>query len=190
VINPDPKWLEILKASGWQTTAIAIACSVFLFLSHIGLLPPLPDWATLVVWFIGLICGCLAVASWCSAAYNFFPLHIWYLHYQGIWRAKRGLHKYIPYMTPEEKEIIGYLLAKNQKTFTAAADGGHGATLLSRGIIIVLAQHGQQLDSENIPMTIPDPLWDVFVKRKKEFPYSPPTIGEESHPWRVHWMAR
>jgi hypothetical protein len=27
---PDPRWLEILKASGWQTTALAVASGLFL----------------------------------------------------------------------------------------------------------------------------------------------------------------
>ena len=31
-MTPDPKWLEILKANGWQTTALACAFSVFLLL--------------------------------------------------------------------------------------------------------------------------------------------------------------
>ena len=94
-------------------------------------------------------------------------------------------------MTTKEREIIAYLLAKNQKTFTAASDGGHARTLLSRGIVIILARDGQLLDPENVPMTIPDHLWDVLQKHKDEFPYKPPDGGEtEGAPWRVHWMER
>ncbi|MDX2074361.1 MAG: hypothetical protein SFX19_08380 [Alphaproteobacteria bacterium] len=92
-------------------------------------------------------------------------------------------------MTEEERKIIAYLLAKNQKTFTAAADGGYAATLLSRGIVIVLAQHGQQLNMEDVPMTIPDPLWDVLVQHKDKFPYNPDDESE-AYPWRVSWMLR
>ena len=33
-MTPDPKWLEILKASGWQTTGLACAFGVFLLLPH------------------------------------------------------------------------------------------------------------------------------------------------------------
>jgi hypothetical protein len=29
-MTPDPRWLEILKASGWQTAAVAAACGLFL----------------------------------------------------------------------------------------------------------------------------------------------------------------
>jgi hypothetical protein len=89
----------------------------------------------------------------------------------------------------EEREIIAYLLAKNQKTFTAASDGGHARTLLSRGIVIILARDGQLLDPENVPMTIPDHLWDVLQKHKDEFPYKPPDETDGA-PWRVHWMER
>lgn len=189
VINPDPKWLEILKASGWQTTALTTACLIFLFLSHIGMLPVLPDWALLAISFAAIICGCLAFASWCSTAYKFFPIHKWFLHWLSIRRSKRGLRAYIPYMTPKENEIISYLLAKNMKTFLAEANGGHASTLLSRGIVIVLAQRGQQIDTENVPMTIPDHLWDVFMEYKTKFLHTQ-TDDNEPYPWRVDWMER
>lgn len=188
-MNPDPRWLEILKASGWQTTAIAVACGIFLFLSHTAALPEPPSGAILAVSFIGILCGCLAFASWGNAACHFFPLHKWLAHSIEIRRSQQGLKKYIPFMTEDERKIIAYLLAHNQKTFTAAADGGYAATLLSRGIVIVLAQHGQQLHAEDVPMTIPDPLWDVFVEHKEQFPYTSQD-DDESHPWRVSWMAR
>jgi hypothetical protein len=37
-------WLEILKASGWQTAAIAIACGALLWVNHRGWLPPFDLW--------------------------------------------------------------------------------------------------------------------------------------------------
>ncbi len=92
-------------------------------------------------------------------------------------------------MTEEERKIIAYLLAHNQKTFTAAADGGYAATLLSRGIVIVHAQHGQQINMEDVPMTIPDYLWDVLVQNKDRFPYNA-REEDEAYPWRVSWMLR
>ncbi len=186
---PDPKWLEILKASGWQTTAIAVACGLFLLLARLGWLPPLEPWMTLLAAFAALLCGCLALASWGSAAYRFLPIHKWVVHWFNIRRSKRGLAGYIPHMTPKEREVIAYLLAKNQKTFTAEADGGHAATLLSRGIVIVIARQGQHLDPEHVPMTIPDHLWNVLVRQRYQFPYVVPPDGEV-HPWRVHFAER
>jgi hypothetical protein len=111
--------------------------------------------------FVGLLSGCLALASWCSTAYKLFPIHKWLLHWINVRRLRRGLSNYIPHMTPKEREIIAYLLAHNQKTFTAESDGGHAATLLGRGIVTVIAQPGEHLDPEHVPMTIPDSLWDV-----------------------------
>ncbi len=42
MIAPDPRWLEILKASGWQTAFLSVACWVFLALPKLGLMEPLP----------------------------------------------------------------------------------------------------------------------------------------------------
>ena len=189
-MTPDPRWLEILKASGWQTTAIAAACGLFLLFAHWQWLQRPEPWIILFVSFAGILCGCLALASWGSAIYNFFPIHKWFLHQINIVRSKRKLRDYIPHMTPKEKEIIAFLLAKNQKTFTAAENGGHAATLLSQGFVIVLARSGQPLDPRNVPMAIPDPLWDVLVSCKDCFPYDPPQNKPEVHPWRVNWMRQ
>lgn len=188
---PDSKWLEILKASGWQTAAISIACGLFLLIVHWGWLPSLDTWMTLLVAFIMLLCGCLACASFLSAFFRFFPVQKWLVHWFNIYRAKRELRNYIQYMTPIEREIIAYLLAKNQKTFSAESDGGYAATLLSRGIVTIIAKRGQHLDVSDVPMTIPDHFWDVLQKHKSNFPYTPPARGKtETHPWRVPWQLR
>lgn len=188
---PDSKWLEILKASGWQTAAIAIACGLFLLAVHSEWLPPLDARITLLVAFFMLLCGCLACASFLSAFFRFFPIQKWLVHWFNIYRAKRDLRDYIQHMTPDERKIIAYLLAKNQKTFSAESDGGYAATLLSRGFVTIIAKRGQHLDMNDVPMTIPDHFWDVLQNQKNDFPYTPPARGEaEKHPWRVPWQVR
>jgi hypothetical protein len=190
-MTPDPKWLEILKASGWQTTALAAAFGLFLLAGRMGWLPPLDPWMIQLAAFGFLVCGCLAVANMGAAAVRFFPIQKWLKFWIDVHRNKRQIVKYIPHMTSKEKEIIAYLLANNQTTFIAAADGGHAATLLARGIVTVIAAPGQYVDAEHVPMMIPPPVWDALVKHKHVFPYKPPEDDEpEEHPWRVHWMAR
>jgi hypothetical protein len=114
----DPRWLEILKASGWQMAALAAACGVFLLIAHWGWLPPLDPWMIPLAAIGFLIFGFLTVASAISATLKFFPVQTWLLHW--IYRAKRAVREYIPHMTEQERTIVGYLLAKNQKMFTAA----------------------------------------------------------------------
>jgi hypothetical protein len=190
-MTPDPRWLEILKASGWQTTALTAAFGLFLLAGRTGWLPPLAPWMIQLAALGLLVSGCLALASMGAASVKFFPIQIWLKWFIDVRRNKRQIINYIPHMTQKEREIIAYLLAKNQTTFTAAADGGHAATLLARGIVTVIYAPGQQLDRENIPMMIPPAVWDALVKHKKEFPYTPvKRDGVEPHPWRVHWMAR
>jgi hypothetical protein len=43
-MTPDPKWLEILKASGWQTTALAVAFGLFILAGRTGWLSSLDPW--------------------------------------------------------------------------------------------------------------------------------------------------
>lgn len=99
----------------------------------------------------------------------------------------KNIENYIPHMTDKEREIIAYLLNKNQKTFTCAVDGGYANTLMARGIVVSATRRGQIFDGENMPATIPDAVWDILIKYKDQFPYR---TTDETHPWRIHWMNR
>jgi len=188
---PDPRWLEILKASGWQTTAIAVACALFLLIASWGWLPALPSLVTIAAAFALLICGCLALASMGSAALRFFPVHTWFLHKVKTRREQRAARDYLPHMTPQERKIIGYLLANDQKSFTAAIDGGYAMTLISRGIVVRAVAPGQVFLENETPFKIPDHLWKVLADHRDKFPYTPPRKGDtEPHPWRVPWMVQ
>jgi hypothetical protein len=191
-MTPDPRWLEILKASGWQTAAVAIACGLFLMAASLRWLPPLDPWMVLIAAAGLLLFGCLAVASFLSALFKFFPIQEWFVHWINIRRQKRATQDYIPHMTPQERQIIAYLLAKNQKMFTCSTDGGYATTLISRGILIRALMGGQVFASEDMPVAVPDHIWDVLVAHKDQFPYKPERgeRGGEIHPWRVPWMLR
>jgi hypothetical protein len=136
-MNIDAKWLEILKASGGQTTALAVASGLFLLAGHTGWLPPLEPWVVLLAAAVFLVCACLAIATTLSAALKEFPVRSWVSRRLTVHRKIREIENYIPHMTPKEKEIIAYLLAKTQKLFTVASDGGYATTLISKGIVVV-----------------------------------------------------
>src|SRR5262249_2288183 len=59
----DPRWLEILKASGWQTAAIAAPCFLVLAADRFGLIPKLDPWMVQVTAVAMATCALLAVAS-------------------------------------------------------------------------------------------------------------------------------
>jgi len=65
---PDPRWLEILKASGWQTAALAIAAVLLLWANRAGWLPPLEPWMVQAAAVLMIFCGLLALASFASNA--------------------------------------------------------------------------------------------------------------------------
>ena len=192
-INPaDPKWLDILKASGWQTTALAIACGLIVVLVKSEVIPTTgsPSWIALPA--IGaLIFGCLSLAAMGSALAKVIkPAAIF-----DRWRLKRhkerAVREFIPYMTDTDRAIIGYLLYHNHKMFQAYQDGGYAAPLISKGIIQRSGVHGQAVDLTRMPFEVPDHVWSVLEKNREAFPYEPPPTGEvEKHPWAIHWMAR
>jgi Super-infection exclusion protein B len=186
---PDPRWLEILKASGWQMAAIAAACGLFLLVVHWGWVPPLDAWVIQLVTFAFLLFGLLAIAGLISATLAVFPLHKWVRHWIDIRREKGSVRDYIPHMTEREREIIAYLLNKNEKTFTAESDGGYAATLVSRGIVRIPTCGGQRIDPLDVPMIIPDHVWAVLIQHKEQFPYRARMKGSvEIRPWRKRFL--
>ena len=97
---------------------------------------------------------------------------------------------FISYMTDKDREIIGFLLYHNQKTFQADSDGGYAASLIARGIIRVACKPGQVFDPSWMPFEIPDYAWTVLEQNRSSFPYKPPSNGEtEKHPWAIHWKV-
>ena len=188
---PDPKWLEILKASGGQTAALALACGIFLLVAHWGWLPPLDPRMVIRATFGFLVFGFLAIAALGAAVNKTIPMREWVVDYVNERRFCRAVHEYISHMTERERKIIAYLLSKNQKQFTCDQDGSYLTSLISRRIVVYAYQPRQVFRGTDVPMRIPDNVWDILKAYRSEFPYQPPRQGEiEPEPWRIPWMAR
>ncbi len=179
----DPRWLEILKASGGQSLALAAACAGLMAAHFNQIIPALDPWMIQAATFLGILGGMLWVVSVCSAFYKFYPIDGWAMYFIRQRRAKRDAEKYIPFMSVTEREIIAYLLATNEKTFTAASDGGKAVTLISRGIVLRHLTSGQIFLQNDMPFSIPDNIWKVLVKHKDKFPISQVDIAGP-YPWR------
>ena len=186
----DSKWLEILKASGWQTLALTIAFGLFIYLVNKGVIPTNNDPLWIALPTLGfLICGFLALARIGSAIDPATHIRIW-RHKK---RTRDKLKKFIPFMTEKDKEIIGYLLRHNQKVFTYDDTGGYAGSLISKGFIRVVTSpyYNQAFDNFGVTFEIPDHLWEVLETHRDKFPYSPsPNNETEPYPWAIPWMAR
>lgn len=99
-----------------------------------------------------------------------------------------GIEYDLDYLSNKEREIISYLLQHNQRMFTAAVDGGHASTLISRGIVTKALRHSQVFDAEDCPMEVPRPVWALLQKHREKFPYE--LHEDDPHPWRVDWRER
>lgn len=185
-MTADPKWLAILKASAWQTTAIAVGCGALFAAISAGLLPdPGALWVVAIA-AAGLICACLTLTSILSALVKLIDPAKLFRRFSNRRRFRREVRTYIPFMTEEERAIIAYLLHHKQKMFTCASDGGHAVTLISRGIINHALRGGQVFGTEDMPVAVHEDAWDILEAHRDQFPYR----ASETHPWRVHWMAR
>jgi hypothetical protein len=191
-MSADPRWLGILKASGWQTTALAAAAALTLYLNATKRFPtPLDSWVTQTAEVSLLVFGCLSLASIGSSIVKASSgpraslARRW-----AIRKAQHQVERDISSMTAREREIIGYLLAKNQKMFDYTADGGDANTLISKQIVVCALLPGQSYTNYGVPFKVPDHVWDVLMKHRAEFPAPEETEKPQPYPWTIHWMAR
>jgi Super-infection exclusion protein B len=187
----DPKWLEILKASGWQTAGLAAAAAALLYLNAAKKLSvPLDSWKLQAAEVSVVVFGSLSLFSIGPHFVKVLKrLLSWFEHRWAIRQAKHQVEKEIASMSPKEREIIGYLLAKNEKMFTYTSEGGYANTLISKRIVVSALVPGQSVTANfGWPFKVPDHVWDVLAKRKAEFPNTWKT--GEPHPYAIHWMSR
>ncbi len=193
-MNPvDPKWLEILKATGWQTGALTIACTVILLLVRIKAIPTNGSLLWITIPVIGIIIfGSLTFTTIINSLVKAIKPSERFIQWRLKNKKKKEVCDFIPFMTDTDRKIIGYLLYHNQKIFQTTQDGGYAAPLISKGIIQPsINKSGQYVDITRIPFEIPNHIWHVLEKNRDSFPYTPPRNGEvEKHPWAISWKAR
>ena len=130
---------------------------------------------------VGLLCTWLATASATGAAYHrLVPV----LLRRG---ERRRIEAELEFLTPKERKILAYLLAKRQRMFQVQPDGEEASTLIAKGFVAHLARHAPVVHRD-ISVEVPAHVWEVLVKHREEFPYD--ESADRGHPWRTHWMAR
>lgn len=174
------------------TAAVALTAGLLVYLNSRHLLPvALEPALLLVVLIIGILCGCLTGINIVSSLWTASEgVRNGFLCSIERFQDKRRIERELPFLTPKERTIVGYLLAKKQKMFEVLPDGEQAITLLSKGFV-VHASRGPMAVHRDIAVEVPEHVWKVLVRHQAEFLYEAPKGGEtEAHPWRTHWMAR
>jgi Super-infection exclusion protein B len=187
----DSKWLDLIRATGWQALALSIATGLFLFLTPSDAIPASLEFLTVFVWLVFFLSSSLALTTALRSFFEFFEIGAHIKKNLSRRKARKEVREYIPFMNEDEKKIIAYLLHNNQQSFRCAADGGYASTLLGRGIIVPAMLEGQEYSSDDMPVTVLPHIWDELEKHRSYFPYEKPPEGEiEGYPWRVPWTLR
>ena len=190
------KLLDILRARPGQLGGLALGSAAFAWLLVSPVMPPSAEGA--FIWMAAALCVmCMSAGLVFGTAVEWAVGQIGRrLRRELIARRNRAVFRaYVPYLTPKERKILGYLLHHKQKTFEIAADGGHAGGLLARGFIQFRGVAGQAFDIDNRIAVVPDDVWVVMEELSSDFPYSPEIDGSgrnrvETHPWRVDWRTR
>ena len=169
-MTPDPRWLEILKASGWQTAALAIAAGLLLRANQAGWLPPFEPWMVQAAAVVMVVCGLLALASFVSNA--IVQIGKWrssIANWSSLWRAIKTLNA-------AETAFLKAQVEKNETTtqlhpFNAGGipafvhQAGMFQGLQNKGIVSVSAADPQ---GKIQTITIEPAAWRKLKKKFKE----------------------
>lgn len=193
------KTLDLIKASGWQNAMLSIGAWLYIWASRKGHVPELEGGWIAVAHVFAFATGALALAS-VGGQLQRVCVHL--LDLGKAWFKRRAAQKQferkIELLDDRERQIFGYLLHNRQQAFQVAADGGYAAKLIAQGFVIRIAASGGQLvDYNDVPVKVPDYIWEVLERRKADFPHRPeyaPSRGRaervEMHPWRIPWGVR
>lgn len=193
------KVVDLLKASGWQCLMLSAAAWSFIWASRAGHVPPLEGSWLLIAYVFAFGTAALALAA---AGAQLQRLGVFLI---GVWKAwylkraaQRRFRKQIDFLDEHERQIFGYLLHYKRKAFGAAMDGGYASKLIAQGFIVRIGQAGQVFDAEDMPLKVPEYIWEVLEETGEQFPHRPQYAEGNRHgrdrtevqPWRVPWMAR
>src|SRR5712692_8716469 len=144
------------------------------------ILPPVVVVSALVV---GVLFSCLAVVGLLTSLWNWTrglrKLFAW-MFLQRV--EKIRIEGELEFLIPQEREIIAYLLAKNQKMFEVLPDGEQAATLIAKGFV-TYQPRGHLALRRDIAVEVPNHVWEVLAGRRAEFPYH--ARDPEKQPWRT-----
>jgi hypothetical protein len=177
-----------LKALTPRVTVPFAGAAWILLYVHTKNLMALPPAVVVTALVIGVLCSCLALSSLVAALWGLTAgarrrVVQMFLRY----RDKKRIETELGFLTPKEREIISYLLAKNQKMFEVLPDGEEAATLIAKGFVVYSVRRPLALHRD-VAVEIPAHVWAVLVKHREKFPYE--VRGSVAHPWRTPWMAR
>lgn len=88
---------------------------------------------------------------------------------------------YLDTLSEVEREILSFLVQKNQQSFTADMAGKLIATLKQKGLVEMGPGVHTQLDW---PFTVPNFVWEELMRRKEDFNIAD---LEGRVPWREQW---
>ena len=186
----DPRWLELLKASGWQLFGLSLALSIFWLLIFFAYLPPIE--LPIIIYGLPLAILVLFFLAAVSAAEKFSSL------VARFWETKQGekrrteayqkekerFEKYVPYLTDIEWRILAYLFQNDQKVFTASVDGDLASTLYNQGYVKMAVKPGQQASIMSCTFAVSDPVWDVIASSPASFSEPKVELGyRNKRPW-------
>ncbi|WP_306005602.1 hypothetical protein [Aquicoccus porphyridii] len=187
----DSGWIKALELPA-KITGGLFAASVLILLvdgSDALNLHKLGSWAQPLVVVVVILSGCLFASSIIAEVWQ--ATESYRLKRQSKAHHKKRVQEFIadiPYLTENEKVILGYLRHYKQKRFTGAHDAGHARTLLSRGYVRYIGVAGQAIDPRDVPFEVSSHVWEVVEARPDDFPhrpkYSDKTKRVEVFPWR------
>jgi len=177
-----------LKALTPRITVPFAATGGILLYIHARDLMFLPAGVVVSALVVAVLCTCLALASLLARIWNATAglrqhLAETFHHY----RDRKRIQTELEYLIPKEREIIAYLLAKQQRLFEVLPDGEQAATLIAKGFVVPTTRKPPAV-LRDITVEVPAHVWEVLVMNRSKFPYE--VTNPEAHPWRTNWMAR
>lgn len=182
----ESAWLKVLDMKGEIATALCLASIVVIVCADRDWLyiSQLPKTALALVAILGIVSGLIAVARLGKIVSD--KVQTWRRakkEQAAIDASAKETLVFLNTLTDGERNVLSYLVQKNQQSFTGTMMGRNIVTLRQKRLIVmgtgIVAQ-------DDVPYTIPPYVWAELQVRKEEF-NTADLAGP--YPWRDHWMT-
>lgn len=179
--------VDLIKVGGRVPVALSLASIAVLQSDRlgIGLLQNVP-WLEWVAWVALLIFSSLTVVSLGDALLSALePARRVRSHLQRK-RNQNRIRRLIPQLPDKEREILGYLLLRNERHITSTINGDYAAKLISMGILCRADVPGQAFSVLRVPYEIPEPISETLKKSEQQIVpdgMNKSTVRDMAPPW-------
>lgn len=172
------------------TTPIALGCAALMAMNYWKIYK-LPEGLIPYFIIVGVLCASRSVTGFVSYLWSASSeIRLMLVIKFNEMRKKKEIERQLPFLSKDEKFILGYIFFKKINMITVSSDGDRAKTLISKGFLILPNKSPMTFVHSAVVYELPSYVWEILEKNTNLFPSIDVYEKAKGNPWITPWMAR